>query len=114
MFGSLISGVLAGAINNQSAKRAEGRWRNRWEYMEGKGLTPQEIAGSGVSGAGATSGQNLGNMESLAKNKLAKEEAKKTSKQLQTQLDIAKIGAKAQTDVANLSLIHISEPTRPY
>ena len=102
MFGSLISGVLAGAVNNQSAKRAEGRWRNRWEYMEGKGLTPQEIAGSGVSGAGATSGQNLGNMESLAKNKLAREEAKKTSKQLQTQLDIAKIGAKAQTDVANI------------
>ena len=102
IFNAIVSAALAGAVNQRSAKKAEGRWRDRWEFMEGKGLTPQEISGSGVSGAGATSGQNLGNMESLARNQLAKAQEKKVGKELQTQLDIAKIGADAQRDVANI------------
>ena len=99
---ALVSAGIAGSINKRSAKQAENRWRERWEYMEGKGLTPQEITGSGLGGAGATSGQNLGNMESLARNQLAKAQEKKVGKELQTQLDIAKIGADAQRDVANI------------
>jgi len=61
--GSMVKGgigsLLGSAINRHSDREG---MRDRWSYMESKGLTPQEIAGSGAAGGGASSaGNTLGN-----------------------------------------------------
>jgi len=68
MFGFLASmakpvlGALAGGAINSIFGRKD--MRDKWSFMEGKGLTPQEIAGSSAS-AGASSGVGnvLGNQQ---------------------------------------------------
>ena len=101
--GSLLkSGSVAFGFNELSNTMGERRWKSRLKHMQSMGLTPQEIMGSGVGGAGATGGQTFGNMNSLAQAELQQEEKKKKAQEIQRDYDVANINADAIRDVAKI------------
>jgi len=60
---ALGAAVLGGAVDNFFDRKS---LNDQWSYMEGKGLTPQEIVGSASPGRGSSASSVLGNQAAAA------------------------------------------------